>query len=78
MNDQSIPDYDEYLASMHEDQPKLIHCTICEKLLFGGLDTFGPIGKELCRSCFLEDTEDIQETQPRPAEEMPNEPRLFV
>jgi hypothetical protein len=30
-----------------------LHCSNCNVSLSGGLDTFGPVGEELCHSCFL-------------------------
>ena len=31
-----------------------MECVICGEALSGGIDTFGPLGLESCRSCWLE------------------------
>jgi len=29
----------------------MITCSVCGTYLYGGLDTFGPVGQEVCQDC---------------------------
>jgi hypothetical protein len=31
----------------------MMNCVVCSKPLTGNIDTFGPIGVEMCQSCYL-------------------------
>lgn len=31
----------------------VLECFFCHKPLTNGLDTFGPVGEEVCQSCYL-------------------------
>lgn len=39
---------------MNRNIPEL-RCTVCQKLLTGGIDTFGSVGDERCREHWLDD-----------------------